>query len=1176
MKSCRFTLLLVMLLLCTFAGVQMAGQNILTGEIDGTVTDPSGAVVSGATVTLKNTEMGIAETVTTNAGGGFRLPLLKPATYQLAVTQAGFRTVSQNVSVGVGQVVTANLHLEVGRTSEIVEVSGAAPMLETENANLQTTYSAAQVENLPNGGNDITAYAYTTPGVTLNTSSGGGYGNFTAFGLPATSNLFTVNGNDEMDPYLNLNNSGATNLLLGAAEVDEVGVTSNGYTGQYGRMAGAQVNYVTKSGTNNFHGKLNYLYNEVNLNAADWFLNHTVPKTAPGFDINHQYAAAIGGPIVKDKLFFFVGTEGLRYVLATSNPIFLPNAAFQNAILTNLPTAGVASSASVPFYQNMFNLINSAPGFASSTPDTAAGFGCGDLNTPAPGGPGAVPGFTQFGDPSVTAPGTGGTPCANTFRSTVGALSTEWLVYGKADWVRSSTDRWSMRVKTDHGLQPTFTDFINPAVFNATSTQPQWEGQVTNTRTLTPNVLNQFIGSVSWYSAIFRQTNAALAQSTFPYRLQDATGTFGNPNTIDFMGGEQAVFPQGRNVTQYQLVDDVSVTKGNHGLKFGGNFRRDDITDAILGVRTIPRARIFSTTDFALGFIDQFSQRFPKSLEERVNAYSFGVYLQDEWRANSKLKLTLTVRLDRNSNVGCPGHCFSRLATQFSSLNHDPTIPYNQMIRTNLNTAFPQVQAIVAQPRFGFAYNILQNTVLRGGVGMFSDLYPATLADNFLAQAPFDPTFTIAGLLAPQEGAASAASTAAGCNSVFQSVFSGGGTAADYLAAAPAGCRVPDYHDVANNFRNPMYVQWNLQLQQTIGKRSVFSVNYVGNHGYDEFIYNDLANSRDTNAADFGLPVPAGLPSPSGLPAAYPDSRIRNLQSLSNGSTSNYHGLTASFSQRALYGLQFNAAYTWSHALDSISNGGILPYSGNDSQLAASNPFNLKALNYSNADYDVRHNFSANYVWQIPSHSQGLRERVLGGWTLSGTWYARSGYPFTMQDTGMAGIYGNSTGFAIGYSPLPYSLTNTIPDCSGHNQTTGCFGSNVGNLFGFASLDNPNFFCTTPGVGGCTASGVNPAFWDGGFGHTRRNTYRGPHYFSSDFSILKNFKLTERVGFGIGANMYNVFNHPNFANANHDLASTGTVGISTVTVEPATSPYGAFVGSAVSGRVIQLNAKLNF
>jgi len=1119
----------ILVALLAVVAPHLAAQSILTGDVVGTVTDPSGAVVSGATVTLSSVDTGSTQTAKTGSTGGFRFPLVKPGQYKLSVTATGFRTTTQTVSAAVSAVTTANLQLQLGQGTETVEVSGAAPLIETENANISTTYGTTQVENLPNGGNDITAFAYSAPGVLMNTSSGGGYGNFTAFGLPATSNLFTVNGNDEMDPYLNLNNSGATNLLLGASEVEEVGVTSNGYTGQYGRMAGAQVNYSTKSGTNNVHGALKYYYNDVSLNGVDWFLKNT--NTKPGFDVNNQYAAQIGGPIVKDKVFFFIGTEGLRYVLSTSNPIQLPTQQLEGDIIANLNNPANGTPQSAGFYQQMFNLFDNAPGVAAAT--TLAGpAGCGDLD-------GATIGAHTYG--------TGGSPCVRAYRSTVGALSTEWLMYTKVDWVHTNNDRWSIRMKNDHGLQPTYTDYLTPA-FNATSVQPAWEGQLSNTHTFTPNLVNQFIGSVFWYSAIFQQSNAALSASTLPYAIYDFTGNWGNLGTGTLLGGEQNVFPQGRNVTQYQFVDDVSIVKGNHNLKFGVNFRRDDITDATFGVRTIPRARIFALGDFAGGFIDQFSQRFPQKLEERVNMYSVGFYGQDEWRVNPKLKLTLALRLDRNSNATCPGHCFTRLATQFSQLNHDPTIPFNQMMHTGLTSAFSSVQAINAQPRIGFAYNIFRNTVIRGGAGLFSDLYPATLVDGFAAQAPFDPTFTIAGLLAPAEGASSAAATAANCNSSFQSTFASGGNLAAYQLLANGGattpCRAPDFHDVVNHLKNPTYIEWNLELQHSIGTRSAISINYVGNHGYDEFIFNDLANSRDTSGI-------------SGLPTAYPDLRIRNLQSLSNGSTSNYHGLTASFTERAMHGLEFSVAYTYSHALDSVSNGGILPYSFNDTVGPAINPFNLKALNYSSGDNDIRHNINANYVWQIPSHYHGIMNQALGGWVVSGTVFARSGYPFTMTDSDGIGLFGNSTGFAAGFSPLPTFVGGKIPDCTGHNQTTGCFGASPDLLF-------------QSGFGG-----AGPV-WDGTFGHTRRNTFRGPHYFNSDFSVLKNFKVTERVAFGVGANMYNVFNHPSFGNPFHDIAQGALAGMAYTTVEPPTSPYGAFVGAAASGRIIQLHANLNF
>jgi hypothetical protein len=274
----RFTTLRLLAFIAVIALLvpsMVLAQNATTGAISGTVLDPANALVANATVTLTGVDTGSTSTTTTNGTGSYSFPLLIPGSYRVTVKQSGFRITQEAVPVAVGQTSTVNIHLIVGPGTEVVEVSGTAPLIQTEDANIQTTFSAKQVDLLPNGGNDLTAVANTSPGVQINTSSGGGYGNFTAFGLPATSNLFTVNGNDENDPYLNLNNSGATNLLLGKNEVSEVSVVANGYTGQYGRMAGAQVDYATKSGSNTWHGNAQYFFNSGGMNANDWFLNQS-------------------------------------------------------------------------------------------------------------------------------------------------------------------------------------------------------------------------------------------------------------------------------------------------------------------------------------------------------------------------------------------------------------------------------------------------------------------------------------------------------------------------------------------------------------------------------------------------------------------------------------------------------------------------------------------------------------------------------------------------------------------------------------------------------------------------------------------------------------------------------------------------------------------------------------
>ena len=223
------------LIACTSAALLMIGsasaQTIISGDITGTVTDPTGAAVSAATVTLKSVESGNAQTATTEATGSFRFSLLRPGVYKLQVSLPGFASVEQTVTAAVGQIVTANVRLTVKGSSELVEVTGAAPLLNTESANLSSTFTPKEIEFIPNPGGDLTNYALASPGAVL--STGGGYGNFTVNGMPGTSNLFTINGGDMNDPFSNLNNSGSSNNMLGTNEIQEVAMVSNGYTGQY-------------------------------------------------------------------------------------------------------------------------------------------------------------------------------------------------------------------------------------------------------------------------------------------------------------------------------------------------------------------------------------------------------------------------------------------------------------------------------------------------------------------------------------------------------------------------------------------------------------------------------------------------------------------------------------------------------------------------------------------------------------------------------------------------------------------------------------------------------------------------------------------------------------------------------------------------------------------------------
>src|SRR5271167_4385317 len=337
-----------------------ASQSLVAGGISGRITDPAGAVVPNAAVGLKSLDTGETQSATSNGEGVYRFNLLKPGRYEVTTTVAGFAKLVRTGDVSVGQTVQIDLSLEISKTAETIEVSAAAPLISTD-PGVATSYTPQEVALLPAAGGDITTLAFTAPGVVV--AQGSGYGNFTVNGLPGTSNLYTVNGENDMDPYFNINNSGASNLNLGSNEVQEVTVTTNPYSGQYGQLSGAQVSYVTKSGTNAFHGNAQWYWNGREMNSNDFFANASASPRP--FSNANQWAASVGGPVIKDHTWFFVDTEGLRFILPNVDVETVPTAAFATAIMNNVQTL---QPNEVAPYQNMMNIYSKASSGKVLTP----------------------------------------------------------------------------------------------------------------------------------------------------------------------------------------------------------------------------------------------------------------------------------------------------------------------------------------------------------------------------------------------------------------------------------------------------------------------------------------------------------------------------------------------------------------------------------------------------------------------------------------------------------------------------------------------------------------------------------------------------------------------------------------------------------------------------------------
>lgn len=1144
-------------------------QTVVTGAVSGAVADATGAVVPGATVTIVNVGTNATIKLTTNAEGRYTASQLAPGTYKISATAAGLQSQTTQVTVLTGTTIAADIKVTPTADKTVIEVtSSTLPLVDTQNVALATTFNEQQIQDLPTPGGDVTTVAFTAPGVVMN--AGGSYGNFSSNGLPGISNLFVLNGFDNEDPFLNLNNSGSSNLTLGQGELAEATVIQNAYNSQYGRAAGAIISYTTKSGSNAFHGELDYNWNGTVLNANGWFNQLTesesnAPLTRP-HAVSNEWAANLGGPIIRDKLFFFGDFEGLHYVLpGNSGFIPMPSPQLDAYMLANVPAAAL------PLYQKVVADFHKSPAYASAKPvtngnglnqDGSGALGCGDLaGTAAPGG------------------GTFGvdTPCMVVGEGNANNINKEWLFTGRIDYNVSDKQRVYGRYKMDRGSQPTYTSFIDP-LFSALSIQPEYEGQFNDSYAISPTKTNVFVAAANWYSAYFGPQNLAASQAELPINFYysdagvDGSGVNAAPGLP--LLGVPFYLTQGRNVTQYQLEDDFDWTHGKNSFKLGANFRRDLVSDYDQRQAVqFPYTILYDLSSFANGDpsnspfygYNTYNQAFDPTLTAHLALYNLGAYFEDDYQALDNLKLTLGLRIDRTGNPLCHQGCFSEYTGAFPGSG----TAYNSTIKPQNWNAFPKVEPFEFQPRVGFNYGVNAHTEIRGGVGLFTDLYPAVLLDNPIENFPNYNSVSIYSGAINTSGPGTTGAYATAANAALQNgfaagqgpdqiattLYAGGGTASAPFTPPNIGAYFP------GEWHMPEYLEYSLQLQRQVSKTDAVILTYAGNYGYNEVIQNPWINAGTGVYNDGAWTGSTGIGGWSqigtfgGLPTTPADPRFGKITAYTNDAHSNYSGAMVTWKHSG-HGITGQVSYTYSHSLDEISNGGVgLPFNGNTSLGNQLTPdMSADNLNYGNSDYDIRHNLVGDGVYTTPyKASNPILNNILGGWVIGGKGYWRTGVPFSVVNGAVLGGYPNLNGNSLTAQTMapfePVNLTNMS-----RNSAHDCaFGTS-------RCLDATQYV---------------PAGSQNTFGNVRRNQFSGPHYADLDAQVLKKIVNRERLAFELGAEAYNVLNKVNFAAPANDDSSSA-FGLITSAVAPPTSPYGSFQGAAVTQRLLVLHGRLTF
>ena len=1074
----RARIILTFVLVAALLATASLSAQTFRGTILGTVTDPSGAVLPGAKVTAKNTGTGLERTTETSADGSYSVPELPIGTYTVTVTQAGFQTfIASGVTVDVATERRVDAAMKTGEVSTKVEVSAdQLPLVETTTNTLGGVLTAQTVEDMPVNGRDYTKLIYMNPGVSGSadqiTDSPGSFGEFSMNGARGRSNNYLIDGTDMNDGYRNdpaINEAGvfgtpATILPIDA--VAEVNVLSN-FEPEYGRNAGAIVNIVTKSGTNKIHGSAGEYFRNSGLDARNYFNPSSQPK-APFH--NNQYGASIGGPIVKDKTFFFFDYEGQR------EPV------------------GVVTVAAVPDPGVVADDINNVlPGMGiTPNPVTLALLARNPWPAPNLGG----------GNASVISPSFNNlTSLIAKIDHNINANNTLTGRYFYGDSVQS----FPLALTATGGQLPGFNTY--------TPTRVQLVS-LSYMHTFGANKINELRYGWNRFAEGFFPADQNFHPSSiglcaaYATALCNGSGPFDSGLPIVLVSGfaqlgATSSVPRHRFDGNSQVIDNFSWKLNKHDVKFGFDFHRTTVQQYF---DKYFRGRLKFTgdtlgdplLDFLAGDVDSGFQYFGNSTRHTFEN-NFGFYVQDNFRATKTLTLNYGLRYDYFGVIGEKNNLLSNI-TSISPSPGTGTFKLTQVGQPGLGSLYNPDKKDFA-PRVSASWNVTGKgkTVVRAGFGMF---YDAVSQDMVLGHLPYAPFFD-PGPAYNNIGATPISSTGA----IGGTIVAGQPV---YSTVPPLGCGYEcDAFAFDRNIKMPYMENYNLNIQQQIGSKAVFQLSYVGSQGHRLWRFFDISqpsaaqiNAADENCGcieDFGVDARPLAGNPYG--AYY----VLNENSTGK---SNYNSLQSSLRITGWHGISSIVNYVYSKSLDNSSDGE--DFEPNEAQ---PNDSTQPQLEYGPSSFQITHRFTWNFAYELPNRG-GSMQKLKNGWGLNSILTLQGGQPFHLNYNFWDDYSGSGNAFdrpdVIG--PVVYHKSDPL------------------NYLDLTSFAIP---CTVNDVSdGGVANGLASDCTIGTrhFGNMARNSLVGPSYKEWNFSLYKKTMLTESLSMKLGVDFFNMLNHPNFAN----------------------------------------------